>query len=310
MRIVIVGTGGVGGLLGALLARSGAEVAFVARGATLAALSTQGLSLESPLGAFRAKVLAAEDPAALGKADAVLVSVKSWQVPEVAPRLAPLIGDETVVVPLQNGVEAAAQLAAALGPGPVLGGLCWLFAWTEGPGRIRHVGAAPRVTVGERRGGSSARVERLCGMLQAAGIEATASTEVEVATWDKFVFIDPFSSVGATTRVSAGVFRSLPESRALLQAAVQEVEALARARGVKLRSDAAARTLAQIDALPPDSVSSMERDMMAGRPSEFNEQTGAVVRFARESKIDVPVHRFMYAALLPQELAARRASSR
>ncbi len=310
MRFVIVGAGGVGGLLGALLARSGVEVAFVARGASLAAIARSGLSLESPLGAFRAKVLAAEDPAALGKADAVLVSVKSWQVPEVAPRLAPLIGDSTVVVPLQNGVEAAAQLAAVLGEGPVLGGLCWLLAWMEGPGRVRHVGGAPRVTIGERRGAPSSRVERLCSVMQVAGIEASISSDIESATWEKFLFIAPFGSVGSVTRVVAGAFRTLPESRALLEAAVREVESLAHARGIKLRPDAATRALAQIDAVAPDATAFMQRDIMAGHQSELLELTGGVVRLARESGVEVPVHRYMLASLLPQELAARRTSAR
>jgi 2-dehydropantoate 2-reductase len=310
MRFVVVGAGGVGGLLGALLARGGSEVAFVARGASLAALAQSGLSLESSLGTFRVKVLAAEDPAALGKADAILVAVKSWQVLEVAPRLAPLVGDSTVVVPLQNGVEAAAQLAGALGERPVLGGLCWLFAWMEGPGRTRHVGGAPRVTLGERRGGTSARVERVCSVMQVAGIEATVSSDIECATWEKFLFLDPFGSVGSVTRVGAGAFRTLPEPRALLEAAVREVEALARARGVRLKPDAATRALAQIDTVAPDATASMQRDIVAGRQSELLELTGAVVRLARESGVDVPVHRFMLASLLPQELAARRAAAR
>lgn len=310
MRIVVVGAGGVGGVLGLLLARSGAEVAFVARGATLAAIRASGLSLESPLGAFTYKPQAAEDPAELGKADTVLVAVKSWQVAEVAPKIEPLLGEDTVVVPFQNGVEAAGHLAAALGEKPVLGGLCWIFAWQDEPGKLKHVGFTPRCTVGERKGAVTPRARRVCDALVGAGIEATVSDDMEAAIWEKFLFIDPFGTLGAVTRVPVGVFRSVPESRELLQKAIAEVEALARARGVKLRADAAARTLEKIDGVLAEGTASMQRDIMAGRQSELLEQTGAVVRLARESGVDVPVHRALLGSLLPQELAARSKAER
>ncbi|GEJ58548.1 2-dehydropantoate 2-reductase [Anaeromyxobacter diazotrophicus] len=306
MRVAVVGAGGVGGLIGGLLARAGHEVAFVARGATLAALRERGLEVESPRGTFRvAPVEASDDPGALRPAEAVLVAVKGWQVREVAPRLAPLLAPGGLVLPLENGVEAAPTLARALGEERVVGGLCHLFAWTEAPGVVKHAGDLLRVTMGERRGGSSARLERLAAALREAKVDAVISPDIEAAAWEKFLFIDAFGSVGAVTRAPVGVVRTLPESRALLRAAMEETAAVGRARGVRLTADAVEKALALIDAVKPESTASMQRDIQGGRPSELFDQPGAVVRLAAEAGVDAPVHRFLYAALLPQETAAR-----
>ncbi|HEY6105518.1 MAG TPA: 2-dehydropantoate 2-reductase [Anaeromyxobacteraceae bacterium] len=305
MRIAIVGAGGVGGLFGTLLKRAGEEVAFVARGAHLEAIRRDGMRVESPLGTFTAHAPASDDPAALGTADAVLVAVKTWQVKEVAPRLRPLLGPATVVVPMENGVEAADELAAALGPGPVAGGLCHVLAWIEGPGAVRHTGFAPRVTLGEMAGGGSERLERLAAALRKAGMEAAVVADIRTALWEKFLFIDPFGSVGAVARAPVGELLSVPETRALLVAAMREVEALGRARGARLAPDAVERTLARVEALPPEATASMQRDVQAGKPSELHEQTGAVVRLGRDAGVPVPVHQVLYGALLPQERRAR-----
>jgi 2-dehydropantoate 2-reductase len=306
MRIAVVGAGGVGGLFGGLLARSGAEVALVARGRQLQAIRANGLRVESPLGSFAVPAPAQEDPAALGPADAVLVAVKTWQVKEVAPRLGPLLAPGAVVVPMENGVEAADELAGALGEGPVAGGLCHVLAWIEAAGVIRHTGPPPRVTLGERGGGGSERLERLAAALRAAGMEVAIAPDIQAALWEKFLFIDPFGSVGALTRSSAGAMRSDPESRAMLIGAMREVEAVARARGVAIPPGAVERALARIDSLPAEATASMQRDLAAGRPSELLEQTGAVVRLGSEAGVPVPLHEFVYGRLLPRERAARR----
>lgn len=305
MRIAVVGAGGVGGLFGGLLWRAGEEVVFVARGAHLEAIRRGGLKVESPLGTFTAQVRASDDPAALGTADAVLVAVKTWQVKEVAPRLRPLVGPATVVVPMENGVEAADELMAALGPGPVAGGLCHVIAWIEGPGAVKHGAFGPKVTLGELGGGGSQRLERLAEAMRKAGMEAAVVADIRTALWEKFLFIDPFSSVGAATRAPVGEMLAVPETRALLLAAMREVEALARARGAQLAPDAVERTLARVEALPPEATASMQRDVQAGKPSELHEQTGAVVRLGREAGVAVPVHQALYGALLPQERRAR-----
>jgi 2-dehydropantoate 2-reductase len=310
MRVVVVGAGGVGGVIGGLLARSGVEVAFVARGAQLAALRERGLTVESPRASFRLeRVEASDDPSALAPADVVLVAVKAWQVAEVAPRLAPLVARGGFVVPLENGVEAADALARALGEDRVVGGLGHFAVWLEGPGKARHVGELLRVTMGERRGGSSPRLEALAGLLRAAKVDVVLSPDIEAASWEKFLFNAAFGGVGAVTRAPVGVVRSIPETRALLAAAMEEIAAVARARGVRIASDAVTRALATIDAFPPEVTASMQRDIQAGRPSELFDQNGAVVRMGKEAGVRVPVNEVILGALLPQEQAARRGAA-
>ena len=197
MRIVVIGAGGVGGLLAGLLARAGTDVAIVARGAQLEAIRREGLSIDSPLGAFRVRVPAEADPGALAPADAVIVAVKAWQVAGVAPTLAPLVAKGGVAVPMQNGVEAADRLAAALGPERVAGGTINVLAWIAAPGRVQHLGGPPRIALGERGAPGSPRLEALAAALRAAGAEAEVTADVDVAIWDKFLFVEPWGVVGA-----------------------------------------------------------------------------------------------------------------
>ncbi len=309
MRFIIVGAGGVGGLIGGLLQRSGQQVAFLARGRQLQAMREGGLHVQSPRGTFHLpQVEASDDPAELPPGDVLLVATKGWQVQEVAPRLARLLGPGGVAVPLENGVEAAGHLATALGETRVAGGLCFLLSRIEAPGRIQHVGETLRVTVGERGGQAtgSRRLEELCTVLRAAHVDAEIAPDIDVALWDKLVFIEPFGAVGAVTRSPLGVFRTRRESRELLVSAMDEVATLARARGVRLPADSVARALQAVDRMPAEATASMQRDILSGRPSELGDQTGAVLRLAREAALAVPVHAFLWASLLPQEDAARR----
>jgi 2-dehydropantoate 2-reductase len=313
MRIAIAGAGGVGGLLGGLLARSGEEVAVVARGAHAEAIREGGLRVTSPLGTFAARVArVADDPAALGTADVVLVAVKAWQVADLAPRLAPLLSGGGVAVPLQNGVEAAGRLAAALGEDRVAGGLVSVLSWIDGPGSVKHVGGPPRVKLGERgsRAGSpTERLDALAAALRRAGADVEVVADFERALWEKFLLIEPWGAVAAAARAPIGVVRTVPETRALLLRAQEELAALARARGAALDAGALSRAVAVIDGAPFDATASMQRDLGAGRPSELDDQVGAVVRLARESKVAVPVHEALHGVLLPQERAARGAIS-
>ena len=310
LKIAVVGAGGVGGLVGALLVESGAEVKFLVRAPHLDGLRARGLRVKTGGRVLETGPLqAADDPAALGPVDLVLVAVKAWQVTEIANALRPLLGPATVVAPLQNGVEAAEQLAAALGDGPVVGGLCAMISFLDGPGSITHLGGPPRVTLGERRGagpgGPSARLAPIVAALRAAKIDCTEAPDIEAASWEKFLFISAMSGVGAVTRAALGVVRSIPESRALLVEAMREVERVARAGGVALAPGAVERAMELVDKLPAESTASLQRDLMAGRPSELEQQTGAVVRLGRARGVPVPVNEVLLAALLPQERAAR-----
>jgi 2-dehydropantoate 2-reductase len=307
MRFAVVGTGGVGAYFGGRLAQAGESVAFVARGAHLTAMREHGLRVDSVAGDFViAPVEASDDPARIGPVDVVLVGVKAWQVRETARTLGPLLGPRTFVVPLQNGVEAAGQLTEVLGPERVIGGLCKIVSAIVAPGHVRHSGVPPRVEFGERDGSRSDRVEALRQAFERAqGVSAVVPDDVEAAIWEKFLFIAPVSGVGAVTRQPVGAMREIPQTRALIERAMFEVAALARAKGVNLSDAAVARNMRYVDGLPPDATASMQRDIMEGRPSELEQQNGAIARLGDEAGVPVPVNAFLYAALLPAERRAR-----
>jgi 2-dehydropantoate 2-reductase len=306
MRIAVFGAGAVGGYFGGRLAQVGEEVVLIARGEHLQALRRSGLQVDSIEGDFEVSPIQATDVLTeVGMVDVVLVGVKAWQVPGAAQAMRPLVGPETIVVPLQNGVEAPDQLAAALGAEHVLGGLCKIISSLVGPGHIRHAGMEPYVAFGELDNHRSKRAERLRRAFERAGVTVEVPPDIHLAMWDKFLFIASFSGVGAVTRVPVGVLRCLPETRQMLERAMGEILAVARARGIALPEDAIARTMALIDGLPPGGTASMQRDIAAGRPSELEAQSGAVVRLGREAGVVTPLHAFIYHSLLPLELQAR-----
>jgi 2-dehydropantoate 2-reductase len=311
MRFAVVGAGGVGGYFGGRLAEAGRDVTFVARGAHLAALREHGLRVASTEGDFWVKnTQATDDIASVGPVDVVLFAVKTWQVREAADGLLPLLQAESAVLTLQNGVESPEVVARACGRERVIAGLCRLMSYIEAPGVIRHAGVTPTVDFGELRGGPSPRVEELRKVLEACrGVTVTTPSDIQAALWDKFLFIAPFSAVGAVARKPAGQWRHVPQTRSLLEAAMREVVALAQARGVALPDSAIAKTLAFVDNLPKESTASMQRDLLDGKPSELEAQTGAIVRLGSAAGVAVPVNSFLYAALLPAELQARSISA-
>jgi 2-dehydropantoate 2-reductase len=307
LSIAVFGTGAAGGYFGGRLAEAGEDVRFIARGAHLAAMRAHGLTVASVAGDFRLDpVRVADDPATVGPVDVVLLGVKAWQVSAAAEAMRPLVGERTFVVPLQNGIEAPEQLAAVLGPKRVLGGLCSILASLEGPGRIRHMGVTPTIAFGELDGPASARAEALReAFARTRGVTAEVPADIRAAMWNKFLFITALSGVGAVTRAPAGVIRSLPETRGLLRQALEEIYALAGRAGIALPADTVERTLAFIDGLPPDGTTSLQRDVLQARPSELEAQVGAVVRLGGRLGMEVPVHRMLYAVLLPLERRAR-----
>jgi 2-dehydropantoate 2-reductase len=306
MRIVVFGTGGAGGYFGAQLTRAGANVIFIARGDHLSAIRKHGLCIESPAGeaAFR-PTLATDDPTQVGKANVVLVGVKAWQVTQAAEAIRPMIGPETFVVPLQNGVEAPSQLAAALGSEHVLGGLCGTFSWVTAPGRIRSVGAGNFIKFAELDNRPSDRAEQLRRVFERAGVSVEVPSDIHRALWEKFLLVTSFGGVGAVTRAPIGIIRTIPETRRLLEQCMQEVLALARARRVALADTVVADTMTVVDSLAARGTTSLQRDIMDGKPSELEFWNGAVVRLARDVEVATPLHEFIYKCLLPQEMQAR-----
>ena len=255
MRIAIFGSGGVGGYFGARLAQSGEEVIFIARGAHLEAMRSRGLRVESFLGDFVVAAARAEsDPAAVGEAEAVVVAVKAWQLDEAAAAMPPLVGADTLIVPLLNGVEAAPRLAALFDPPGarrphVIGGVCRISALIAAPGVIRHAAIEPSIAFNRLDGQADERVERLRQAFARAGVKAETPADIHAALWTKFAFIAPFSGLGALTRADAHTLRSLPETRRLLQAGIEEAAAVGRAHGVQLADDLPQRILRGIDAM-------------------------------------------------------------
>jgi 2-dehydropantoate 2-reductase len=237
--------------------------------------------------------------------DAVLVAVKAWQVPEIAPSLAPLVARGGVVVPLQNGVDAADECVAVLGPGCVLGGLCHMLSWIAEPGKVTHLGAPPSFTFGAWRAPVDNRGLQLRSALEASGARAIMADDFSAALWEKFLFIASFGGVAAVSRSTAGVVRSIPETRRLLADACAEVRSVAVAKGIALAPDVVDRTLAFVDSLPEGATPSLQRDVVAGRPSEIASLSGAVARIGAEVGVPTPVHAAIHAALLPLERAAR-----
>lgn len=311
MRVAVYGVGGVGGFFGGRLAHAGEDVIFIARGSHLEAIQRDGLKVQSIQGDFEvAPAQAAADPAEVEPVDVVLVGVKTWQVEDAGKAIRPLVGPETLVVPLQNGVDAPAQLAAALDePGSaqphVIGGLCRIVSMIAAPGVIRHAGMAPYIAFNRLDGQPDPRVERLRQAFERAGIAVEVPEDIYTALWAKFVFIAGFGGTGSVTRAPAGLLRSTPETRRMLEQVIREVEAVGRAHGARLVEDITARTVAMVDALPETATASMQRDVMDGRPSELEAQTGAVVRLGREKGVPTPLNEFIYASLLPQERKAR-----
>jgi 2-dehydropantoate 2-reductase len=297
----------VGGYFGGRLAQAGEDVVFIARGDHLKAMQTAGLRVDSIEGDFVVDpIQATDDPTQAGVVDAILVAVKAWHVPEAAEAMRPMVAPETFVVPLENGVEAPSQLAEVLGEEHLLGGLCRIISALVEPGHIRHAGISPTITFGELDGRRSARTERLRDAFHVAeGATPELAPDIHAAMWEKFLFIAALSGVGAVTRVPIGVLRLLPETRRLLEEAMVEILSLAQALGIALSPGTVTETMAFIDHLPASGTASMQRDVMAGRPSELESQSGAVVRLGCEAGVDTPVHGFIYRSLLPQELRAR-----
>lgn len=307
MRIAIYGAGAVGGYFGGRLAQAGNAVTFIARGATLHALQAQGLQVASLVGDFTVQpVHAAADPATVGVVDLVIVAVKAWQVPAVAATLAPLIGTNTLILPLQNGVEAPDQLAAIVGREHVLGGTCVIAAESVAPGHIRHAGAPPTVNIGELDNRRTERIAAVChAFAQCQGVAVNVVDDITVALWQKFMLIAPWSGLGAVTRMPIYNVCRQPDTHALLKDTIAEIAAVARAQGVALPPTASADTLARLEGLGPGLLASMQRDIMQGRPSELEAQTGAVVRLGQAAGVATPVNSFIYASLLLLEQQAR-----
>jgi 2-dehydropantoate 2-reductase len=300
MRIAVVGTGGIGGPYGASLAKAGADVTFVARGAHLAAIRENGLRVEGDRGQTHIRpAKATDDIAGIGTVDFVLLCVKLWDVESAGAQLGAIFGSGTAVVPLQNGVDAAERLIPILGHEAVMGGTAFVTGTITAPGVIRQTGTYQRMTFGELDGRLSERGQRLSALCQAAGFEGILSPDIRVPLWEKFILLVPLSGLHALTRVPLGVWRQDPDLLALYESALRETVAVGLAEGVPLPADCIDNGMAQMRSMPEHHTTSMGNDLLRGNRLELPWFAGKVIELGRRHGIPTPVNGFIYAALKP-----------
>ena len=298
MRIAVIGAGGIGAIYGASLAKAGADVIFVARGAHLAAMREHGLKIEGDRGEMHVSPAhATDDPSSIGPVDVVLFCVKLWDVESAGAAIRPIVGPKTAVIPLQNGVDAHERLIPVLGREAVMGGTAFVTGSIIAPGVVRQTGAYQRMTFGELDGTISPRGKRLAQLCAAAGFEGILSPDVLVPLWDKFTMLVPLANVNALTRAPLGKYRADPDSWSLVEGSVHETVAVGRAEGVNLAPDAADKAIALIRSMPDHHMTSMGNDLLRGNRLELPWFAGKIVELGRKHGVPTPVNSFVYAAL-------------
>ena len=298
MRIAVMGTGGVGGWLGALLARSDCDVTLIARGEHLRAIQANGLRLKQDDSEFVVRSTATDDPSAVGPVDLVLYTVKTYHNPAAIPAIRPLVGPRTAVLSLQNGVECHLQLASEIGSGHALPGAFWSASSIEAPGVVASVGPRPRLSFGEGTGGISQRAEEIRDTIAQAGIDVELSEDPLQVIWSKFVVLCSIAGITSASRTRIREFIQRPKGLALFTEAMRETYSVGRAIGVNLPEDFVERSVDFIRGFP-DFQNSMHYDFEQGRPTELEALNGAVVRLGHEAGIQTPVNQFIYAVLAP-----------
>jgi 2-dehydropantoate 2-reductase len=306
MKIAIIGAGGVGGYFGGKLAQSGEDVTFIARGEHLDAMRNKGLFVKSINGDFLVNPVNATDKIdQIEKPDLILLGVKAWQVTDVAKSLKPIIKDNSIIIPLQNGVLAAEELGAELGQEHVLNGLCRILSKIEAPGVITHFGAEPVIIFGEKDNGVSGRTAQIKLIFDKAGINSKIASDIQAEVWKKFISIC-VSGLLAVTQSPYGVIRELKETRELMAQVMEEVFLIAKKSGITIDDTFVQKNIAFTDTLPYESTSSLARDVMEGKPSEIEYQNGTVVRLGKKLGIPTPANNFIYSCILPMEYQARK----
>ena len=306
MRIAVVGAGGVGGGFGAALAKAGADVTFIARGAHLAAMKSQGLRVQGPRGETHlVPTQASDDPAEIGTVDVVLFCVKLWDVESAGEHIKPLIGPGTAVIPLQNGIDAAERLIPILGEGAVMGGVAQISASITAPGVIQQVGTFMRMIFGELDGTRSQRGEDFLALCLKAGFDATLSEQIVTDLWMKFILLAANAGMTALARQPIGRLRDDPDIRPIFLAAFQETINVGRAKGIALPADALEKILDFIGHAPPAMKASMALDLDRGNRLELPWLNGKVAELGRALGVPTPTHSMIYAMLKPYAMGAK-----
>lgn len=305
MKIAIVGSGGVGGYFGGRLAFDGNDVTFIARGEHLEKIRRNGLYVKGVTGDFRVNPVKATDCfSEAGIVDLILMSVKAWQVKDTAREMKSMVGSETVIIPLQNGILSSDEIKSEIRGDHVLGGLARIMSKIESPGVITHFGIEPSIIFGELDHKKTARVQKIKQIFDKAGIVSKIAENIQAELWKKFIPIC-VGGLLAVTRSTYGEIRDLNETRTLIRELLGEIYNLSQKAGIPIKKEFIDTSLNYIDTLPYDSASSMTRDIWEGKPSELEYQNGTVVRLGEKYKVSTPVNRYIYYCLLPQELKAR-----
>ncbi|HKA43398.1 MAG TPA: 2-dehydropantoate 2-reductase [Burkholderiales bacterium] len=299
MKIAVMGSGGVGGFFGGRLAHAGCDVTFIARGAHLAAMCERGLLIENePQGNIHLRqVKATDDPATIGAVDLALIGVKLWSMDEAVRAVRPVVGPDTAVLSLQNGVIKDDILRREFGERAVIGGVGYVATHISRPGVIHQTGTIQRMVFGEYDGRRSPRAEALLAAALKAGIQAELSTDVRRAIWEKYVFLVGLSGTTATIRKAIGLIRANPQTRAFLFDLMKEVVAVGRAHGVALPEDYAQQRLEFADKVPADMTSSMHHDLDQGNPLEVEWLSGGVVKLGAQVGVPTPANRAVWDVL-------------
>lgn len=305
MKIAIIGTGGVGGYFGGKLAKAGYDVTFVARGAHLKAMLSQGLKVKSVLGDFKIENVKATDKITeIQQPDLIILGVKAWQIREIRDDLAKIIYSNTVILPLQNGVLATDELSEKIDKSNIVGGLCRIISKIESPGVIQHLGVTPTIVFGELDKSMSDRTAEIQKCFDTAGIESKVSEDIESELWKKFIAIC-VSGLLAVTNTTYGEMRKLKETRQMMVDLLKEIYLLSQKIGVHIEPDFLDKTISFMDSLPYDSAASLTRDVWDGKPSELEYQNGTVVQLGEKYGVATPINQFVYSSILPRELKAR-----
>jgi 2-dehydropantoate 2-reductase len=304
MKIAVMGAGGVGGYFGGLLVRAGVEdVTFIARGPHMEAINRDGLTVESGLkGQFNVTAYATDDTASVGPVDLVIFTVKMYHNAEAIETVRPLVGPDTVVLTLQNGIDNGNQLSDAFGKERVMVGMAVVQARIEKPGVVAQLGHLGSVTFGEIDGGITPRGEKLLEIFKQADWSVELTDNAMRALWRKFIYLTGSAEVNAATQITYGEMRTLPETRALIISAWKEIVEVARAKGADVGEDIISWCESFLDSFAADGMTSLGNDFRAERPVELEGLTGTVVRMGAEVGVPTPIHSTIYALLKPAAL--------
>jgi 2-dehydropantoate 2-reductase len=302
MKIAIIGAGAVGGYYGALLSRAGADVSFVARGAQRDAIRANGLRVIGVQGDFTVQVPAEDDPSKIGPVDVVILTVKTYDNTSAFPLIAPLLGPDTCVLTLQNGVDSASDLAGVIGESRVLAGPTYIATAIEAPGVIRQTGSHRRIVFGEvfdPPAQVTSRVKDLADLMLAADIHAEPVADARIPLWEKFIYLAPFAAFTGAARKPIGAIWEDDEARATFMEAVAEVERVARASGINVAADVRDKIATYTGGIPASTRSSLLIDLQAGKRIEVESLPGSVVRRGRAVGVPTPIMQGLYAVLRP-----------